>query len=187
MISQSSTLKSDAEDTECDPYPQVLVRFGAIPQVARFSVETDPRPELPRGSRVVVETDRGTEVGQVLSDVPDAQAAESHALGRVVRVATAEDLTSANETRRRCREEFTKWQQRIADWQLELELIELEWTLDQSKIVLYVLNDRGAETTRLALLAAAAGLGIIHVQPVTAEGVVIGSEGGGGCGSCGSH
>ena len=83
--------------------------------------------------------------------------------------------------------EFLDWQQRLADWQLQLQLTDLEWTLDQQQIILYVLNGQDAETTRLALLAAAAGLGIIHVQPVAAEGVVQ-ATGGGGCGSggCGS-
>ncbi|MCA9058814.1 MAG: hypothetical protein KDA85_09950, partial [Planctomycetaceae bacterium] len=75
----------------------------------------------------------------------------------------------------------------IDAWNLQLQLIDLEWTLDRSRIVLYVLNDRGAETTRLALLAAAAGLGIIHVQSVSADGVIQQSSGcgSGGCGSGG--
>ena len=47
------------------------------------------------------------------------------------------------------------------------------------------------EPERIALLAAAAGLGIVHVQPVEADGIVHQpSGGGGGCGSggggCGS-
>ena len=46
-----------------------------------------------------------------------------------------------------------------------MELIDLEWTLDKSKLILYVLNDRGPEATRLGLQAAAAGLGTVEVQP----------------------
>ena len=68
---------------------------------------------------------------------------------------------------------------------MQLELIDIERTLDD-RLVLYVLNDRSAETTRLALLAAAGGFGVIHVQPVSAEGVVQ-TGGGGGCGSCSNH
>ena len=81
--------------------------------------------------------------------------------------------------------EFAEWQQRITDWQLQLQLIDLEWTLDDQKVILYVLNDQNAETTRLALLAAAAGMGIVQVQPVSAEGVIPPEPKGGGCGSGG--
>ena len=66
---------------------------------------------------------------------------------------------------------------------------DLEWTLDRQKLVLYVLGGRGPDTTRLALQAAAAGLSVIEVQPVSAEGVVPLPAAGGGCGSggCGCH
>ena len=82
--------------------------------------------------------------------------------------------------------QFSGWIRRLRTWQLQLELIDLEWTLDR-RLILYVLNARGAETTRLALLAAAHGDGTVHVQPVNADGVVSASSGGSGCGSgCGS-
>ena len=44
----------------------------------------------------------------------------------------------------------------------------------------------GAETTKLALQAAAAGLAVVEVQPVNADGPVpLAAAGGGGCGSGG--
>ena len=67
---------------------------------------------------------------------------------------------------------------------------DMEWTLDRQKLVLYVLGGRGPETTKLALQAAAAGLAVVEVQPVDANGPVpVPAAGGGGCGSggCGSH
>ncbi len=76
---------------------------------------------------------------------------------------------------------------RIDEWKLSLELIDLEWTLDKSKLILYVLNDRGPESTKLALQAAAAGWGTIEVQPVGPDGPISVSQGGGcGSGHCGS-
>jgi hypothetical protein len=80
---------------------------------------------------------------------------------------------------------FPEWITRITEWELMLELIDLEWTLDRQKLILYVLNDRGPDCTKLALQAAAAGLGTIEVQPVTAEGLVTPPASTGGCGSCG--
>jgi hypothetical protein len=54
---------------------------------------------------------------------------------------------------------------------------------------LYVLTERGPATTTLALQAAAEGLGLIEVQPVSAAGLVAVPSGGGcGTGGCGcSH
>ena len=111
---------------------------------------------------------------------------EMHAqhLGYAV-IATDNDLATAEKNEQTTEAAFPGWIERCGKWKLQLELIDLEMTLD-SRLILYVLNDRGAETTRMALLAAAAGLGIVHVQPVSAEGVVQAS-GGGGCGSCSNH
>jgi hypothetical protein len=69
-----------------------------------------------------------------------------------------------------------------------LQLVDLEWLFEPEKLVLYVLNERGPDCTKLALQAAAAGLGIIEVQPVDAQGVVrLESTGGCGTGGCGCH
>jgi hypothetical protein len=86
-----------------------------------------------------------------------------------------------------CEAQYSRWQTRIREWNLRLELIDLEWTLDHSKLILYVLNDRGPECTRLALQAAAAGFGVVEVQSVGPDGLVP-AESGHGCGSggCGS-
>ncbi|MFO0976393.1 MAG: hypothetical protein U0996_08345 [Planctomycetaceae bacterium] len=65
-------------------------------------------------------------------------------------------------------------------------MIDIERTLDR-RLILYVLNEHDPETTRLALLAAAGGHGIIHVQPVTSDGIPP-EKSKGGCGDCGcSH
>ena len=82
-------------------------------------------------------------------------------------------------------QQFDQWQERIKDWDLSLELIDLEWMLNHQELVLYVLNDRGPDCTKLALQAAVAGLGISEVQPVNAEGLVQAESSGGGCVRCG--
>ncbi len=106
---------------------------------------------------------------------------------RIVRAATAEDEQAANRLKLDCEREFPIWRGRIDEWKLSLELIDLEWTLDKSKLILYVLNDRGPECTKLALQAAAAGLGIVEVQPVGPDGPVVQSAASGcGSGHCGS-
>lgn len=166
---------------------QVLVRCGAVPEVARFSIADGL--EVSRGASVVVETHRGLELGrliEVIAESPEPRNGGERpaASGDVLRLASPEDEASQLELRERAESEFPDWERRIAEWGIDLQLIDLEWTLDGAKLVLYVLNDRGPECTKLALQAAAAGLGVIEVQPVSAEGLKP-PESGGGCGSCG--
>jgi cell fate regulator YaaT (PSP1 superfamily) len=139
---------------------------------------------------VVVSTTRGQELGTVLETLPPPRepgTQEVTPTGDILRAATEADLARQRAQRAEAEGEYAVWETRIANWSLDLQLIDLEWTLDRTKLILYVLNDRGPECTKLALQAAAAGLGVIEVQPVAAEGLVPRESGGGGCGSCGCH
>ncbi len=165
----------------------LLVRFGVIPEVSRCVADEAMTPT--RGQWVIVDTHRGLMMGTVLDIEPrtspngaDAQKPET---SRVLRIASDADVAASNELRTGLNEAFALWQQRIADWQLDLQLIDLEWTLDRAKLILYVLSDRGPDCTKLALRAAAAGLGAIEVQPVSSDGLVTLAGSQGGCGSCG--
>jgi cell fate regulator YaaT (PSP1 superfamily) len=164
----------------------LLIRYGTVPEVARFAHDLPEPPE--RRDPVVVNTHRGLELGTVLEAVRQTQpqAETEEPAYRVLRRATPEDESRHAQLAREAQAEFAQWQQRIRDWKLELELLDLEWTLDRQKLVLYVLGGRSADTTKLALQAAAAGLAVVEVQPVNAEGLVpLTSGGGGGCGSGG--
>ena len=164
----------------------VLARYGRVPQVARFAAFGD---RLLRESNVVVSTDRGEELATVLQVLPApkkvADEWDVNWTGEVLRMVSSEDLSLASTSARLAEDSFPKWLERADQWKLQLELIDIERTLDD-RLILYVLNDRGAETTRLALLAAAAGFGVVHVQPVAAEGIIQATGGGCGSGGCGS-
>ena len=169
----------------------VLIRYGAISEVARFRWPLENSPE--RRQRVVVKSHRGEMLGTVLEPVSvvNDPNADAQVAFEVVRLASVEDERLARQWEQQCRDEFPQWIERIAKWKLELQLIDFERTLDGQKQILYVLCDRGPDSTKLALQAAATGLGIIEVQPVDANGLVsLPSESGGGCGSggggCGS-
>ena len=162
-------------DDEQTHWPVALVRFGRVPEVARFGL-----PEgmgVRRGDRVVVAGPRGEVVGEVLERLrrsPEPGVGEPPTTGAVLRMADEEPDGEADE--------FGVWAGRIADWGIDLELVDVERSLD-GRTTLYVLNDRGAEPTKLALRAVTENLGLIDVQPVTADGPV--APQGGGCGSCG--
>jgi cell fate regulator YaaT (PSP1 superfamily) len=167
----------------------VLVRYGAIPEVSRFVNASGSR--LGRGTQVVVRSHRGLESGLLLEDAQGDEVVDSDPQSddtpQILRVQSDEDRRATQLLKSDCETQYNQWQARIRDWKLQLELIDLEWTLDHSKLILYVLNDRGPECTRLALQAAAAGLGVVEVQSVGADGLVP-TESGHGCGSggCGS-
>ena len=159
-------------------WPVVLVRYGRVPEVARFGL-----PEgmtVRRGERVVVAGPRGEVVGEVLEQLrrsPEPDAVEPETTGAVLRAASADDLRPEVD-------EFDLWAGRISEWKIDLELVDAERSLD-GRTTLYVLNDRGAEPTKLALRAVTENLGLIEVQPVTADGPLPPQKGGCGSGGCG--
>ncbi|MBI3861515.1 MAG: hypothetical protein HY290_06440 [Planctomycetia bacterium] len=176
----------------------LLVRYGAVPEVSRFTHDLTVPPA--RHDRVVVHTHRGLELGTALEAVrapatspsgfngSDSQPAEEESTQRVVRRATPDDESLHATLSSEAQAAFAEWQRRIAEWKLDLDLVDLEWTLDRQKLVLYVLGGRGSDTTKLALHAAAAGLAVVEVQPVDANGPVQVPLGGGcGSGGCGCH
>jgi len=181
-----SQLLQEAEDSSETVQPLdwiVLARYGLVPQVARFG-GTGPAPA--RDTEIVVTTERGTELAVVLQPLPVRGALTDEApqlTGRMLRLLSAADRAAVQQRRQADEQSFASWLQRAETWKLQLQIVDLEHTLDD-RLILYVLNDRGPETTRLALLAAAAGCGVIHVQPVSAEGLVP-EKSGGGCGDCG--
>lgn len=165
-----------------------LIRYGTVPEVARFANASGEGPG--RGTAVVVQTDRGLQLGTVLERLKPALdgAKDSATDFQLIRTATDQDWQAAQELASECEDEFVRWCARISEWGLNLELVDLEWTLDRTKLILYVLCERGPDSTKLALQAAAGGFGVIEVQPVSATGLVTipqsscGSGGGGGCG-----
>jgi cell fate regulator YaaT (PSP1 superfamily) len=169
----------------------VLVRYGLVPEVARFRAPDGTG--LERGSAVVVRTHRGLERGEVLDRVRVGGPVPSEE-SAVVRRSGPEDEAAFRAGRDACATEYDQWTERIRRWNLSLLLVDVERTLDGGKWILYVLAERGPDCTKLALCATAEGLGAIEVQPVGPDGPVPLPPAGGGCGSggcgsggCGSH
>ena len=155
------------------PVAVYLVRYGAVPEVARFrdaSHATPSHATPSRGESVIVETHRGLQVGSVLEQLkPSLIAADMEIDFEIVRAATPADLQAARERTRECDESFAGWCDRI-----------VEWDLEPSPVSIF-----GPDSTKLALQAAATGFGIIEVQPVSATGLVVVEKESGGCGTGG--
>ena len=111
------------------------VRFKKAGKVYYF----DPDGIWPRpGDNVIVETARGVEFGEVVTgarSVNDAQIVTP--LKKVIRVATEEDTRRAETNERREKEAFTICQEKIARHKLDMKLVSVEYTFDNSKIIFY--------------------------------------------------
>ena len=111
------------------------VRFKKAGKVYYFDpCEVWPRP----GDSVVVETARGVEFGEVVTgarEVADEQIVAP--LKKVVRIATEEDIRRAEHNEQREAEAFRVCQEKVAKHKLEMKLVSVEYTFDNSKIIFY--------------------------------------------------
>lgn len=115
------------------------VRFKDTGKVYYF----DPGEEKPkRGSKVIVETARGIECGEVAmesQEINDESVVQP--LRKLIRIATEEDLRKVEENHRKEETAFVICEKKIADRGLEMKLVEVEYTFDNSKILFYFTAD----------------------------------------------
>ena len=99
----------------------------------------DPGPYWPTpGDFVIVETTRGIEFGEVVTGIREMNDEQLTApLKKVVRVATAEDVQHAKDNKAAEKEAYAICQQKIADHRLDMKLVSVEYTFDNSKILFY--------------------------------------------------
>jgi cell fate regulator YaaT (PSP1 superfamily) len=113
----------------------VGVRFKKAGKIYYF----DPANlELTRGSKVIVETARGLEYGEVSiapREITDEDIVQP--LKPVVRIGTERDAEVAAENKRREKEAFVIAQERISNHGLDMNLVDVEYTFDNAKIVFY--------------------------------------------------
>lgn len=92
--------------------------------------------ELNVGSFVIVETIRGTECGEVVlgrREISDDEL--NHELKTIIRKATKEDLEHVEENKRKAKKAFDICNEKIKAHGLEMNLLEVEYTFDNSKIL----------------------------------------------------
>lgn len=162
-----------------------LLRVGLYGEAVR-GFGDDPTA-FARGDKVVVQTERGEMLARViqqLSGEDHSTDEEPKPSNRILRPASESDLQQLRELKEKTEQEFFLWRERIQKWQVDVELVDLEWTLDGKKLILYVLNNRGPECTKLAIQAAAQGLGVVDVVPVSTAGVAVSATGGCRSGGC---
>ena len=115
------------------------VRFKNTGKVYYFDPDGQ---QLKKESMVVVETARGIECGEVAME--NRQIADElivQPLKKLIRPATQEDLKKLQENRQREKSAFDICNKKIAAHKLEMKLVDVEYTFDNSKILFYFTAD----------------------------------------------
>lgn len=117
----------------------VGVRFRTAGKIYYF----DPCSfEFKKKDRVIVETARGVECGEIV--VPNHEVADEDVvapLKNVIRKADEEDLKHVEENRRREVEAFSICLEKIKKHNLDMKLIDVEYTFDNNKVLFYFTAD----------------------------------------------
>ena len=115
------------------------VRFKEVGKVYYF----DPLDnKLNRGDMVIVETARGLECGEVATPNKTIDENElAHPLKPLIRIASEEDLNHLAENKLKEKEAYRICEQKIAAHKLDMKLVNVEYTFDNSKILFYFTAD----------------------------------------------
>lgn len=115
------------------------IRFRTAGKIYYFS---PGETEFRRGDHAIVETARGIEYGFVVMgnrETPEAKIVQP--LKTVIRKADAEDDLRHAENAEREREAFRICQEKIRKHNLEMKLIDVEYTFDRGKVLFYFTAD----------------------------------------------
>lgn len=115
------------------------VRFRNVGKIYYF----DPKDfEVQAGDHVIVETARGVEYGHVVlgpKEVPEEQVVQP--LKEVLRIATPKDDAKEEANRKKEKEAFQICLKKIKAHELEMKLIDVEYTFDNNKVLFYFTAD----------------------------------------------
>ncbi|HVA47527.1 MAG TPA: PSP1 C-terminal domain-containing protein [Pirellulales bacterium] len=129
-----------------------LVRVGALSNVGRFASVDATR--FPRGSRVIVRTARGLEVGHVLA--PPGVESDAQADGSLLRGMTLEDELLDARLGRKRQAAYDACRRRLQELRFDTVLLEVEHLFDGQTLVFYFLGPQPPELQAVTSELAAA-------------------------------
>ena len=115
------------------------VRFRNVGKIYYFNPKSF---QMKPGDHVIVETARGVEYGTVVlgpKEVDDRQVVQP--LKDVIRMATQKDDAKEESNRKKEKEAYQVCVKKIRAHQLEMKLIDVEYTFDNNKILFYFTAD----------------------------------------------
>ena len=115
------------------------VRFRTAGKIYFFS---PGQFDIKQGDNVIVETARGVEFGRVVSGVKEVAEEEViQPLKSVIRIATEQDQKVVEKNKKKEKEAFKICLEKIRKHELEMKLIDVEYTFDGNKILFYFTAD----------------------------------------------
>ncbi len=166
-----------------------VVRYGLLGHVGRFAAVDALR--YPRRTRVVVRSERGLEVGEVLAG-PEDNALAGAASGQILRrMSVQDDLLEARLDRKR-HEAFAACERLLVDAGVSAALVDVEHLFDGEGLFFYFLGDppqAAADVTRRLAETYEAAVEFRKFADTLSEGCGPGcgteeAKGQGGCESC---
>lgn len=115
------------------------VRFKEVGKVYYFDPDGQ---QLKKGDRVIVETVRGIECGEVAMDnreIDDEQIVKP--LKKLIRIADKKDIEQFLSNKAKEKDAFAVCQQKIAAHKLDMKLVDVEYTFDGGKVLFYFTAD----------------------------------------------
>lgn len=115
------------------------VRFKEVGKIYYFDPDSK---KLKKGEKVIVETVRGVECGEVAlenREISDEEIVKP--LKKLIRKATERDLATLEENKKKEASAFETCQRKIAEHKLNMKLVDVEYTFDGGKVLFYFTAD----------------------------------------------
>ena len=140
-----ASIERQSRNYNCDGIERYLVRYGVLGWVAYFG--TIEQFDCDRNDSVVIETDRGTEIGEILAKpaIAGSNAETNAPTGELLRKATTGDLQRHRHLQDEARHVFEEYRRLISERNVSAEIIEYEMLFDEQTIVLYYLGEASVE------------------------------------------
>ncbi|MCK0473605.1 stage 0 sporulation family protein [Halalkalibacter sp. APA_J-10(15)] len=117
----------------------VGIRFKKAGKIYYFSPGTF---QLEKDEDVIVETSRGVEFGRVVIETKTVGENDVVLpLKQVIRIATAKDKLVVEENQEAARKAFLVCSEKINEHQLDMKLVDVEYTFDRNKVLFYFTAD----------------------------------------------
>jgi cell fate regulator YaaT (PSP1 superfamily) len=119
-----------------------VVRYGRMRFLGECTAPEEPAHV--RGQRVVIRSDRGTELGEILCAATDktARYLEQGIQGEILRTVTPEDLAHESSLTVSQKDAFNACQEFITRRRLQMDLVDVEIIFGRERIVFYYLAEK---------------------------------------------